>query len=52
MQLLHISIVEFRKWRGVRDTTLSDKVSGFRMIGGFFDYSYKTVVNDISEILH
>ena len=50
MQLLHISIVEFHKWRGVRDTTLSDKVSGFRMIGGFFDYSYKTVVNDISEI--
>jgi hypothetical protein len=29
---------------------LSDKVSGFRMIGGFFDYSYKTVVNDMSEI--
>jgi hypothetical protein len=61
MQLVHISIVEFRKWRGVRDTTLSDKVwiqfvSGFRMIGGFFDYSkclspYKTVVNHISEIL-
>jgi hypothetical protein len=25
MQLLHISIVEFHKWRGVRDTTLSDK---------------------------
>jgi hypothetical protein len=31
-----ISIVEFHKWRGVRDTTLSDKDSGFRMFGGFF----------------